>query len=126
MPALSQPYGLGLTGGDAIAFGPENPDDQFAMQSWPLRYPLAGQFEFDNPLTDDAETVDFSSISAAPEAVRLRRSLHIHGQTSETTAVTVLRRTSILDFPLLNLGAVLRPLGPDDDLLGEMLDEARS
>ena len=29
---------------------------------------------------------------------------------------------SILDFPRLDLGAVLRPLGPDDDLLGEMLD----
>jgi hypothetical protein len=30
---------------------------------------------------------------------------------------------SILDFPPLDLGKVLRPLDRDDDLLGEMLDE---
>ena len=48
------------------------------------------------------------------------------GQSSGTTAVAVPRRASILDFPRLDLGTVLRPLGPDDDLLGEMLDEAWS
>jgi hypothetical protein len=37
-----------------------------------------------------------------------------------------LSRMSILDFPRLDLGPVLPPLGPDDDLLGEMLDEAWS
>jgi hypothetical protein len=30
---------------------------------------------------------------------------------------------SILDIPLVRLGAVLRPLTSDDDLLGEMLDD---
>jgi hypothetical protein len=40
------------------------------------------------------------------------------------TVVPRLSRMSILDFPRLDLGAVLRPLGPDDDILGEMLDEA--
>ena len=29
---------------------------------------------------------------------------------------------SILDIPVVGLGTVLRPLSPDDDLLGEMLD----
>ena len=38
----------------------------------------------------------------------------------------LLRRTSILDFPPLDLGAVLQPLGPDDDILGEMLDDTWS
>jgi hypothetical protein len=49
----------------------------------------------------------------------------VHGQGLETLEAAQ-KRTSILDFPRLNLGAVLRPLGPDDDLLGEMLNEARS
>jgi hypothetical protein len=126
MPALSQPYGLGLAGADCFAFGAGNPNDQLGVQSWPLGQLLGGQFESDDPFPDDVEVVDFSSISASPEAVRLRRNLHVHGQTSETTAVAVPRRTSILDFPRLDLGTVLRPLGPDDDLLGEMLDAAWS
>jgi hypothetical protein len=29
---------------------------------------------------------------------------------------------SILDIPAVSLGSVLRPLTPDDDLLGEMLE----
>ena len=32
---------------------------------------------------------------------------------------------SALDLAPLQLGKVLRPLGPDDDLLGEMLDDTR-
>lgn len=32
---------------------------------------------------------------------------------------------SALDLPPLNLGEVLRPLDPADDLLGEMLDDTR-
>jgi hypothetical protein len=31
-------------------------------------------------------------------------------------------RHSVLDIPVVSLGMVLRPLSPDDDLLGEMLD----
>ena len=34
-------------------------------------------------------------------------------------------RRSALDLPPLRLGEVLRPIGADDDLLGEMLDDAR-
>jgi len=30
---------------------------------------------------------------------------------------------SVLDIPPVSLGCVLRPLGPDDDLLAEMLEE---
>jgi hypothetical protein len=29
---------------------------------------------------------------------------------------------SILDIPPVGVGAVVRPLGPEDDLLGEMLE----
>ena len=35
------------------------------------------------------------------------------------------RRESALDLPPLDLGDVLRPLTPDDDLLGEMLNDTR-
>jgi hypothetical protein len=34
-------------------------------------------------------------------------------------------RPSALDLPPLSLGTVLQPLGPDDDLLGEMMDDTR-
>ncbi|MFZ4766643.1 MAG: hypothetical protein ACOYMN_16950 [Roseimicrobium sp.] len=34
-------------------------------------------------------------------------------------------RPSALDLPPLRLGTVLQPLGPDDDLLEEMMDDAR-
>jgi hypothetical protein len=47
----------------------------------------------------------------------------------EGQEVTVLARPmeasqghSILDIPSVSVGAVLRPLTPDDDLLGEMLE----
>jgi len=30
---------------------------------------------------------------------------------------------SVLDIPPVSLGRVIRPLSPDDDLLGEMLEE---
>jgi hypothetical protein len=33
---------------------------------------------------------------------------------------------SILEFPPLDLGEVIKPLSPDDDLLGEMLEENES
>lgn len=32
---------------------------------------------------------------------------------------------SVLELPPLNFGKMIRPLGPDDDLLGEMLDDTR-
>ena len=68
-------------------------------------------------------TLNFSSISASPEGVRLWRSLRTHEQDVASTS----RGTSILDFPRLDLGEMLLTLAPDDDLLGEMLaDEARS
>jgi hypothetical protein len=33
---------------------------------------------------------------------------------------------SIEDMPPLELGTVLRPLCPDDDILGEMLDDEKA
>ncbi|MBX7209147.1 MAG: hypothetical protein K1X78_12590 [Verrucomicrobiaceae bacterium] len=35
-------------------------------------------------------------------------------------------RRSALDLPPLQLGTVLQPLSPDDDLLEEMMDDARA
>lgn len=35
------------------------------------------------------------------------------------------KRQSALDLPPLDLGEVLRPLTPEDDLLDEMLDDSR-
>lgn len=126
MPALSELNAFGLTGANAFASEAGSPNDQFGVQSWSPRQLLWGQFEPDDFLPDNVEAVDFSSISASPEGVRLRRNLQVHGQRSGTTAASVPRRRSILDFPRLDLGTVLRPLGPDDDLLGEMLNEAWS
>lgn len=45
---------------------------------------------------------------------------------SQAVAAGLPEPTTPLDFPRLDLRTVLRPLGPDDDLLGEMLDEAWS
>jgi hypothetical protein len=35
------------------------------------------------------------------------------------------KRISVQDMPPLQIGRMIRPLSPDDDLLGEMLDETR-
>jgi hypothetical protein len=32
------------------------------------------------------------------------------------------KRLSLLDMPTFSVGKILKPLGPDDDLLGEMLE----
>lgn len=34
-----------------------------------------------------------------------------------------LRGHSVLDIPTFSVGAVLKPLSPDDDILGEMLED---
>jgi hypothetical protein len=45
------------------------------------------------------------------------------GSGSGTTSATAGSRShSILDIPTVSVGAVLRPLTSDDDLLGEMLE----
>ena len=138
MPTLSQFDRLSSSSwADAFPSRAGNLDDLFGKQAWqPDQYqsgvrfwsgdvPSWGQLEPDNTSSLSFWTFDFSSIAASPEAVRLRRNLYVHGQSLETLEAAQ-KRTSILDFPPLNLGAVLRPLGPDDDLLGEMLNEARS
>jgi hypothetical protein len=86
---------------------------------------LSDPLERDNAIPDNVVHVGFSSLSASPEAVRLRRNLRARGQVAATaTVVPRLERMSILEFPRLSLGTMLRPLNPDEDLLGEMLDEA--
>ena len=129
MPALAHSHELGLIGKNTPSFGGGNADmDLFAEQSWSPDQLLWGQLLPDRLEPDDAPNnilnVDFSSLSASPEAVRLRRNLHAHEQSQSKATVFRLKRTSILEFPRLNLGTMLRPLGPDDDLLGEMLDDA--
>jgi len=129
MRALAQSHELGLIGKNAPSFGGRNADmDLFAEQSWSPDQLLWGQLLPDRLEPDDAPNnilhVDFSSLSASPEAVRLRRNLHAHEKSQSKATVFRLKRTSILEFPRLNLGTMLRPLGPDEDLLGEMLDEA--
>jgi hypothetical protein len=59
----------------------------------------------------------FASLAASPEAERLREYLQ--------TPPLVTGRGSIFDLPPLNLGRMLRSLDADDDLLSEMLDDAR-
>ncbi|MBV8278585.1 MAG: hypothetical protein JO170_25460 [Verrucomicrobia bacterium] len=128
MPTLTQPYGLGLAW-DAFDSGSRNLQDQFTEQSWPIGQLLWGQLESDDALHDDNEEnltlVDFSSIAASPEAVRLRRSLHVRSEPTATAVPRLKTRMSVLDFPPLKIGALIRPLSADDDLLDEMLDEAR-
>lgn len=119
MALLLQSPELGLTGTEAFALEARNLGGQWQPDqlSWGQLEPL------DLPLDDEA--FDFLSISASPEAVRIRRNMSVHAHSgSMATVVPRLSRMSILDFPRLDLGAVLRPLGPDDDILGEMLDEA--
>jgi hypothetical protein len=129
MPTSSQPYRL-VSGSWADTFPSSagSLHELFGEQSW---QPEQNQSDVQSPLVDAPPfefeaasgmvwTLNFSSISASPEAVRLRRNLH-------TPEQDLAAGTSILNFTRLNLGAMARPLGPDDDLLGEMMaDEARS
>ena len=128
MPALTEPPGTGLAG-NAFAFGTQNLQDQFPEQSWAPDQLQRGQLEWDDILPEDLEcfssNVDFSSISASPEAVRLLRNLHVDAQSESkaTVAPRLKKRMSVLEFPPLKIGKMLRPLSPDDDLLGEMLED---
>ena len=130
MPALSQSSEIGLNGANAFAFGALSSNDPFEEQLWSSDQLLWGQLQSD-PLEPDSAVpenvvqADFSSLSASPEAVRLRMNLRAHAQVAATaTVVPRLKRISILEFPRLSLGTMLRPLDPNDDLLGEMLDDA--
>ena len=130
MLALSQSSELGLTGANAFAFGAQSSNDPLEEQSWAPDQLVWGQLlsdplQLDSAIPSNVVLVDFSSLSASPEAIRLRMNLRAHAQVVATaTVVPKLQRISILEFPRLNLGTMLRPLDPNDDLLGEMLDEA--
>src|SRR5258708_33836686 len=101
--------------------------DQYQSEAQPWLVDIPWEQGEPNALTSGAWTFDFASIAASPEAVRLRRNLQAHGHSRSTATVAprLKKRTSVLEFPSLNLGTMLRPLGPDDDLLGALLDEAR-
>jgi hypothetical protein len=134
MPTLLQPDRLGSSSwADDFPSRAGNLHELFGEQSWrPDQYQSDVQSLLVDVSSCELEAEDaseriwqlnISSISASPEAVRLRRNLRTHKQDLAAKS----RGTSILDFPRLNLGEILRPLGPDDDLLGEMMaDEVRS
>jgi len=58
--------------------------------------------------------------------VRLREGKEVtvlaHGTVSPAPRMEGSRSHSVLDIAAVGLGSVLRPLTPDDDLLGEMLE----
>jgi hypothetical protein len=116
----------GVSGGDRFIYQGRGLDIPRTLAGWYSAEVVWNQFSPRPPATNNTTIVGAGSISASPEAGMLRIYLEAHRQTLETAAIAVPRRMSILDFPPLDLGNVLRPLGPDDDLLGEMLDEARS
>jgi hypothetical protein len=92
--------------------------DQFDLTAW-LRKALQ-QSEgttLESVRVVPEERGGFSSLAASPEAGRLREYLQ--------TPPLVPGRGSIFDLPPLNLGRMLRSLDADDDLLSEMLDDAR-
>ena len=60
---------------------------------------------------DYAKRVDRTAPELVREAIELYRDLKI-GR----------KRRSLLDMPTVSVGEILKPLGPDDDLLGEMLE----
>jgi predicted CopG family antitoxin len=62
-------------------------------------------------LQDYAKRVDRPVSELIREAMELYRDLKI-GR----------KRMSLLDMPSFSVGKILKPLGPDDDLLGEMLE----
>lgn len=59
-------------------------------------------------------TLSAHELAELERAIREARRRQMNGSTM-----------SAFDLPPLNLGRVLRPLGREDDLLGEMLDDAR-
>lgn len=42
---------------------------------------------------------------------------------SQAVSTTERPGHSVLDIPTFSVGRILKPFGPDDDILGEMLDE---
>lgn len=60
---------------------------------------------------DYAKRVDRPASELFQEAMELYRSLRISP-----------KRMNVLDIPTFSVGEILKPLGPDDDLLGEMLE----
>jgi len=60
---------------------------------------------------DYAKRVDRPAVELFREAMELYREQKI-----------VPKRMNVLDIPTFSVGKILKPLGPDDDLLGEMLE----
>ncbi len=56
-------------------------------------------------------------------AARLSRA--VSSELRENSCLSTQPGHGVLDIPPVHLGGVLRPLSPDDDLLGEMLEDRR-
>jgi hypothetical protein len=67
---------------------------------------------------DFAKRVDRPVSKLIQEAMELYRDQKIGVYRDQTTAPN---RMSLMDMPTFSVGKILKPLGPDDDLLGEML-----
>ena len=84
-----------------------------------------------------AQELQFSEIEAAVESLPMRqqevlfKSLAVRlsraasPELRENSYPSTPLRHSVLDIAPVHLGGVLRPLSPDDDLLGEMLEDRR-
>jgi hypothetical protein len=123
---IDQIHAEGFGAGTSFGYEGRGLDLAGSIEGWLIQASRWNQFSLRVPLADGTAMIGASSISASPEAAALQGNLNALRQGLGTAAVSVPGRMSILDFPRLNLGTVLRPLGPDDDLLGEMLDEAWS
>ena len=123
---IDQIHAEGFGAGTSFGYEGRGLDLAGSIEGWLIQASRWNQFSLRVPLADGTAIIGSSSISASPEAAALQENLNALRQGFGTAAVSVPGRMSILDFPRLNLGTVLRPLGADDDLLGEMLDEAWS
>ncbi len=68
---------------------------------------------------DFAKRVDRPASELIQEAMELYRDQKIELYRDQTAAP---KRMSLMDMPTFSVGKILKPLGPDDDWLGEMLE----
>ena len=87
------------------------------------RHQRARYVEIMNTLSEIATAAESLPIDQKRRLVQLLVTRLTEQDAAKTAQSLVLaRRQSVLDVPPVHLGAVLRPLTRDDDLLGEMLE----
>jgi hypothetical protein len=68
-----------------------------------------------DPIYRDFEDYARRVDRTAPDLIREALELYRHQKIEP-------KRLSLMDMPSFSVGEILKPLGPDDDLLGEMLE----